>query len=120
MGGCLLIDAIETRVPAMKSPKSNTPRLLYSRRDAAEILGISIRAIDYLIATQQLATRTIGSRRLIPRWTLDQYARRDHPGPIAPPESRNAASGASSQPEHSDANTPDHGEDDSDRDVDAL
>jgi hypothetical protein len=85
----------------MKPRKTSTPRLLHSRRDAADILGISIRAIDYLIASQQLATRVIGRRRLIPDGELTKYARRDHPGPIIPPESRRA-SGASSRPEHND------------------
>ena len=67
--------------------KSNYPiALLYSRQDAATILGISVRAIDYLVTTQQLTTRSIGRRRLIPRSDLDRFARRDHPFRIVHPK----------------------------------
>ncbi len=67
--------------------KSNYPiALLYSRQDAASILGVSVRAIDYLVATQQLTARSIGRRRLIPRSDLDRFARRDHPFRIVHPK----------------------------------
>ncbi len=52
---------------------------LYGRRDAAEALGISIRSLDYLIASGQLPTRRIGRRRLVARSAIEQYARSDHP-----------------------------------------
>jgi excisionase family DNA binding protein len=54
-------------------------QLLVSRRDAAARLQISVRSVDYLIASRQLPARRIGRRRLIPRNALDQFARRDHP-----------------------------------------
>ena len=82
----------------MKSPNPTLRYLLHSRQHSSESLGISIRAIDYLIATQRLASLVIGRRRLIPDAELVKYARRDHPGPIVPPESRRK-SGASSRPE---------------------
>lgn len=77
-------------------------RLLLSRKEAAEYLGISIRSVDYLISQRQLATRRIGGRRLIPYTSLSQYSRRDHPGPIAPHHPRKVPVGAgdgSSAPE---------------------
>jgi excisionase family DNA binding protein len=79
----------------MKSNKFCKAYLLHSRRDAAAILGISLRSIDYLIANRELTTRVIGRRRLIPDQALKQYARRDHPGRIVPPGRRRGKGGAS-------------------------
>jgi hypothetical protein len=61
-------------------------QLLSSRRDSAAQLSISVRAIDYLVASGQIKTRAIGRRRLIPRSELVRYSRKDHPGPIVPPK----------------------------------
>ena len=57
-------------------------KLLLSRRDAAQVLSISQRALDYLVATRRLPTRRIGKRVLIPMADLRKYARADHPEPI--------------------------------------
>jgi excisionase family DNA binding protein len=46
---------------------------------AAQILSISQRALDYLIATRRLPIRRIGGRVLIPVSELRKYARTDHP-----------------------------------------
>jgi hypothetical protein len=54
------------------------PKLLYSRRDAAHAISVSIRALDILIANGQIATRKIGSRVLITAETLTRYASEDH------------------------------------------
>lgn len=56
-------------------------KLLYTRKQAAELLSISLRQLDYLIAEGQLASRRVHRRRLIPRLALEQFARRDHPVP---------------------------------------
>jgi hypothetical protein len=40
--------------------------MLYTRKEAAHQLSISIRSLDYLISSKQLNTRRIGSRILIP------------------------------------------------------
>ena len=58
-------------------------KLLLSRRDAAQVLSISQRALDYLVATRRLTTRRIGKRVLIPVAELRRYARADHPEPLA-------------------------------------
>ena len=58
-------------------------KLLLSRRDAAQLLSISQRALDYLVATRRLPTRRIGKRVLIPVADLRRYARSDHPEPLA-------------------------------------
>lgn len=54
-------------------------KLLYSRRDTAEALCLSIRSVDYLITTGRLATRRIGGKILIPASTVRRFARGDHP-----------------------------------------
>lgn len=52
----------------------NTP-ILFSKREAADALGISLRTIDNLIATRQLRVSRIGRRVLIPRKVVEQFAR---------------------------------------------
>lgn len=54
-------------------------QILFSRVQASAALGISIRAVDYLIANGSLKTRRIGRRRLIPRVQILQAIRRDLP-----------------------------------------
>jgi excisionase family DNA binding protein len=54
-------------------------KLLLSRQEAAALLSISQRALDYLIANKVLVTRRIGSRVLIPVQDLRRFARADHP-----------------------------------------
>jgi excisionase family DNA binding protein len=58
-------------------------KLLVSRDEAAQLLSISPRALDYLIANRRLPTRRIGGRVLVPVADLRKYAREDHPEPIA-------------------------------------
>jgi hypothetical protein len=50
-------------------------KLLLSRRDAAQVLSISQRALDYLVATRRLPTRRIGGRVLIPMADLRKRLR---------------------------------------------
>ena len=54
-------------------------KLLVSRDEAAQLLSISQRGLDYLIANRRLPTRRIGGRVLIPVADLLKYARGDHP-----------------------------------------
>jgi excisionase family DNA binding protein len=54
-------------------------KLLYSRRDAAEALSLSVRSIDYLITTNRLASRRVGGKILIPASAVRRFAREDHP-----------------------------------------
>jgi excisionase family DNA binding protein len=74
--------------PVMKKPprRAAVPkdeRFLVGRQDAAELLSISQRALDYLVANKQLSFRRIGSRVLIPIAELQRFARADHPDRIA-------------------------------------
>jgi excisionase family DNA binding protein len=52
--------------------------ILMSKRDAARALSISLRTLDNLIASKELAVRRVGRRCLIPRTALEAFARRDH------------------------------------------
>lgn len=54
-------------------------KLLYSRRDTAEALSLSIRSIDYLITTGRLPARRVGGKILIPASAVRRFAREDHP-----------------------------------------
>jgi hypothetical protein len=54
-------------------------KLLYSRRDTAEALCLSIRSVDYLITTGRLSTRRIGGKILVPASAVRRFAREDHP-----------------------------------------
>jgi len=57
-------------------------RLLYDRKEAARQLSISVRSVDYLIASKQLETRRIGKRVLITHASLVKYASSHHYGPV--------------------------------------
>jgi excisionase family DNA binding protein len=52
--------------------------ILMSKREAAKALSLSLRTVDYLIASKELAVRRIGRRCLISRQSLEEFARRDH------------------------------------------
>jgi excisionase family DNA binding protein len=66
-----------------KSPARTTippeAKLLVSREEVAQLLSISQRGLDYLIANRRLPTRRIGGRVLIPVADLRKYVRGDHP-----------------------------------------
>ena len=49
--------------------------LFYSRKEAAELLRISLRSVAYLIAHGDLETRKLGGRRLVPVASLERFAR---------------------------------------------
>jgi excisionase family DNA binding protein len=56
-------------------------RLLVSKRDAAQLLSVSVRTIENLIAAKRLVARKLGRRTLIPRSAIEQLARPDTPSP---------------------------------------
>ena len=79
---------------AMQSDRSTTrkkpgravapeDRLLVGREEAAGMLSISCRALDYLVANKQLPIRRIGARVLIPTSDLRRFSRSDHPERLA-------------------------------------
>ena len=58
-------------------------RLLLGKAEAAQMLSISRRALDYLVANRQLSSRRIGARVLIPLSELKRFSRLDHPSRLA-------------------------------------
>jgi excisionase family DNA binding protein len=54
-------------------------KILFSKREAAQVLSLSLRTIDNLIAADELATCRVGRRVLIPRTELERFIQRDHP-----------------------------------------
>jgi excisionase family DNA binding protein len=71
------------RKPPAKEKMPPHAKLLVGRGEAAEILSISVRSVDYLLANRQLTFRRIGSRILIPVTDLQKFARMDHPARVA-------------------------------------
>ena len=57
-------------------------KLLYSRRDTAEALSLSVRSIDYLVTTGRLSARRVGGKILIPASAIRRFAREDHPDSV--------------------------------------
>ena len=69
----------EQKKPPARVTVAAESKILASREEAAQLLSISQRALDYLIASRRLPTRRIGGRVLIPVSELRKYARTDHP-----------------------------------------
>jgi excisionase family DNA binding protein len=78
---------MESQVLQRKRPGRVTiapeEKLLVGREEAAEMLSISRRSLDYLLAQKQLTFRRIGSRVLIPVSDLKRFSRADHPQRLA-------------------------------------
>ena len=63
----------------LAQPNPSEPyKLLFSIKEAAQILGLSPRTIHNLTAQKQLAVRRIGRRVLVHRRELEAFAKRDH------------------------------------------
>jgi excisionase family DNA binding protein len=58
-------------------------KLLVSREEAAAMVSLSVRSIDYLLASKELPFRKIGTRTMIPVSALQNFARMHHPERIA-------------------------------------
>jgi excisionase family DNA binding protein len=58
------------------APRLN--KLMYSKSEAAELLSLSVRTVEYLIANKELTARRIGKRVLVGYQSLLQFIRRDH------------------------------------------
>ena len=65
--------------PPARVQVAPSAKILVSREEAAQLLSISVRGIDYLLATRRLPFRKIGGRVLIPVAELRKYAQGDHP-----------------------------------------
>ena len=78
---------MESQVLQRKRPGRVTmapeEKLLVGREEAAEMLSISRRSLDYLLAQKRLTFRRIGTRVLIPVSDLRRFSRADHPQRLA-------------------------------------
>jgi len=66
--------------------------ILVPRKEAARLLGVSTRMIDYLLAAKELTARRVGRKVLISYRQLQVFARRDHASPSRPNESASVPS----------------------------
>ena len=64
--------------------KDSLDPVLLGRKQAAALLSISLRALDYLIERREIRTRRIGKRVLIHYDEIKRFARADHPDRIVP------------------------------------
>ena len=59
---------------AIKKELEQIPvRLAHSRQEAAILMGISVRTLDYLIADGEISSRKIGNRRLVLRTEIESF-----------------------------------------------
>lgn len=65
-------------------------QLLFDKKGAAEMLSLSVRTIDYLLANGELEAKRVGRKVLIPKTALTKFAGRDHPDIKGEKESANA------------------------------
>lgn len=68
-GGCELRPALTPAHKQNSRKKANISpdaKFLVSREEAAEILSLSVRSVDYLLASKELPFRKIGTRTMIP------------------------------------------------------
>jgi len=56
----------------------DTPKLLFSRKEAAYSLGLSLRSIAILLKNGELGYRRCGTKVLIPHQELVRFSKRDH------------------------------------------
>lgn len=55
------------------------PRMLYTRREAAGMLSLSVSTVQMLISRGLLGSRKMGSKRLIPHASLVAFAQKNLP-----------------------------------------
>jgi hypothetical protein len=73
------------RKQRQRLPRPEVTRLRHTREDAAAILSISIRSLDYHIASQRLRVKHEGTKVLILHSELVRFAKEDHPDAVSSP-----------------------------------
>ncbi len=71
------------RKPSARVQVPSSEKILVGRSEAAQMLSISERALDYLVANKQISVRRIGTRVLIAVSDLKQFTKGDHPQRLA-------------------------------------
>jgi excisionase family DNA binding protein len=77
---------MQTQISALPPSGANTTselpqgqfKLMLSKNEAAEMISVSVRTIENLIANKELPVRRIGKRVLIPYRCLVEFSRHDH------------------------------------------
>jgi excisionase family DNA binding protein len=64
--------------------KTELPKILVSKRDAAFALSLSVRTVENLIARKELTARRVGRRTLVVASSLESFVRKDHASPSPP------------------------------------
>ncbi len=57
----------------------NCSQLLFSKKEAAQLLSLSVRSVDYLLTNGELESRRVGRKVLIPKSALTRFVGSDHP-----------------------------------------
>ncbi len=58
-----------------------TQKLLFTKSQAADLLSISVRTLEHLIANEELEVCRVGRRVLITARSLDRFTKTDHDMP---------------------------------------
>jgi len=72
-------------------------KLLCSKKEVADALGISLRTVDNLIGRKELTVRRVGRRVLVPVVEIERFTRRDHETRPAPNGKAKPGNGAESE-----------------------
>ena len=56
----------------------DTPKLLFTRKECAYSLGLSLRSVAFLLKSGQLGFKNYGSKILIPHQELVKFSKKDH------------------------------------------
>jgi excisionase family DNA binding protein len=64
------------------TPEAASEPIAVNKQEAAQMLGVSLRTIERLIALKELHVRRLGRRVLVPRTSLENFLRSDHPTKI--------------------------------------
>lgn len=69
---------IRTAARAMEHSRATVEKLRYDRKSAAFALSMSVRSVDYRLASGELESVRDGHKRYITATSLKRYASRDH------------------------------------------
>src|ERR1035441_9028992 len=83
IGVSMANENVTEKKPPERVTISPEEKFLVGRVEAADMLSISPRALDYLVANKLLAARRIGTRVLIPVADLRRFSRGDNPARLA-------------------------------------
>lgn len=56
----------------------DTPKLMFTRKEASYSLGLSLRSISTLLKNGKLKYRKVGTKTLIPHESLVRFSKSDH------------------------------------------